>query len=71
MLKLPLDQMTRTEKILVMETLWQDLSRDESLVESPSWHGEVLAETEKRVASGEETFIDWETAKKQLRKQLE
>ena len=34
---------------------------------SPAWHGEVLAERERKLASGEDTFMDWETAKQQLR----
>ncbi len=63
---LPLDQMTTAEKLRVMETIWTDLSRDEAF-ESPAWHGEVLKEREEKIKSGAETFIDWETAKKQLR----
>ncbi len=64
---LPLDQMTTAEKLCVMETIWADLSRDEAQFESPSWHGEVLKEREEKIKSGAESFIDWETAKKQLR----
>ncbi len=67
---LPLDQMTLAEKLRVMETLWADLSRNEHEFESPAWHEEVLKEREERVRSGQETFIDWETAKKQLRDRL-
>lgn len=37
---------------------------------SPTWHGEVLAERERLTESGEEKFIDWEVAKKQLREDL-
>ena len=55
------------EKLRVMETIWADLSRDEAQFESPSWHGEVLKEREEKIKSGAESFIDWETAKKQLR----
>ena len=71
MVKLPLDQMSRAEKVMVMEALWQDLSRDDELLDSPAWHGDELTATEKRVASGEEHFVDWEAAKKELRKRLE
>ena len=67
MVKLPLDQMSRAEKIMAMEALWEDLSRDEAAFESPAWHGQVLAETVKRVETGTEQFVDWEAAKRQLR----
>jgi len=65
---LPLDQMTTEEKLRAMEVLWADLSRHEEQVQSPPWHGEVLQDREKRIKSGEETFIDWEEAKRQLRR---
>ena len=52
-----------------MEALWADLSRDESF-ESPAWHEQVLKEREERVRSGQETFEDWEAAKKRLRDRL-
>ena len=60
---LPLDQMTTAEKLQVMEALWADLSRNEREIESPVWHEQVLREREQRVRSGQESFIDWETAK--------
>ena len=60
--------MTTEEKLRAMEELWADLSRDESQIESPAWHGDVLRERAEAVKSGKETFVDWETAKKQLRK---
>lgn len=67
---LPLDKMTVAEKLRVMEMLWADLSRHEAQLESPAWHEDVLREREARVKSGKESFMDWETAKKQLRDKL-
>lgn len=67
---LPLDKMTIAEKLRAMETLWTDLCRDESQIESPGWHGDVLREREAKIKSGKEKFLDWETAKRQLRKKL-
>lgn len=64
---LPLDQMTTEEKLQVMEALCADLTRNEEQFESPAWHEQVLKEREQRVTSGQESFIDWEIAKKQLR----
>jgi hypothetical protein len=67
---LPLEQMTTAEKLQVMEALWADLSRNEQEIESPAWHQQVLRERDERVRSGQESFIDWETAKQQLRDRL-
>jgi hypothetical protein len=67
---LPLDRMTKEDKLRAMEELWADLSRDETQFESPAWHGDVLRERAEAVKSGKETFMDWETAKKQLREKL-
>jgi hypothetical protein len=67
---LPLDRMSVAEKLRAMELLWADLSRDETQFESPAWHGDVLRDREACVKSGKETYMDWETAKKQLRDKL-
>jgi len=66
-----LHEMTTPDKLRLMEALWQDLSTNESEVASPEWHGDVLAERDRLIASGEESFIDWEIAKRQLREELQ
>jgi hypothetical protein len=65
---LPLKSMSRVEKLRAMEAIWEDLSRDEDKFESPAWHGEALREAERAVASGKAKFVDWEEAKKRLRR---
>ena len=64
-------QLPRSEKLRLMETLWEELSRPDSEYESPAWHARELAETETRVAEGKEQVIEWEAAKKKLRSQFE
>ena len=71
MISLPLEQMSRAEKLMAMEALREDLTRNETEFQSPSWHKDELEATEARVKSGQEKFMDWETAKKELRKQSE
>jgi len=66
---LRLDEMSLSEKLQLMEALWQDLSRHGEAVESPDWHREVLEERERLIASGEAKFIDWEQAKAEIRKE--
>lgn len=63
---LPLDQMTKAEKLQAMEELWKDLTAREKEFESPEWHEAVLNEREARLASGEETPIAWEVAREEL-----
>jgi hypothetical protein len=67
MIELPLKKMSRAEKLMALEALRQDPSRNGSDIESPDWHREELELTEKRVKAGKEQLINWETAKKQIR----
>lgn len=64
---MPLDKMSVAEKLRAMEMIWADLSRNEAQWESPAWHEDVLRDREAKIKSGKESFMDWETAKKQLR----
>jgi hypothetical protein len=68
MITLPIEQMSQAEKLMALEALWADLSRNEEAFESPAWHRVELAATEERVKSGKEEFLDWESAKKELRR---
>jgi hypothetical protein len=64
-------QMPRSEKLKLMETLWEELSHPDSEFDSPAWHAEELAKTERRLAEGKEQVMDWEKAKKALRSKFE
>lgn len=66
-----LRQMSVPDKLQLMEDLWRDLSQNEQEITSPEWHGTVLAERERKLASGEDSLLDWETAKRQLRAKLQ
>ncbi len=65
-----LKRMTLPEKLRLMEALWEDLCQNEQQISSPDWHREVLEEREKKIASGEESFVDWDVAKRKLRQEL-
>jgi hypothetical protein len=67
---LPLNEMSLEEKLQAMEALGEDLSREPDRIQSPSWHEDVLKETERRVEFGEATFSDWEKAKVSVRGRL-
>jgi hypothetical protein len=69
-IELEIEKMTVEEKLRAMEALWAALSRNEQDIQSPAWHGQILAERESRVKSGQEKFMDWEAAKQELRDRL-
>jgi hypothetical protein len=63
-----IEQLSRAEKLQMMEALWRDLSGDEAALVSPDWHEAALKEAEQAVATGEARFVDWAAAKDILRK---
>ena len=67
---LPIDKLSLEEKILLMERLWEDLSRRPSDIPSPDWHGELLAERQAAVREGRTSFVEWKSAKQRLRDRL-
>ena len=65
---LPIDHLTLEEKILTMESLWDDLCKRAGDDLSPPWHEALLQEREEY--GSRDPFIDWEVAKKQIRDSL-
>lgn len=61
-----IEQMTLPEKLRMMEALWDDLCRHDA-VPIPQWHKDVLDERQRLIDEGKARFIDWETAKSQIR----
>ena len=69
-ISLPLEKMSVEEKLQAMESIWDDLCDRADNLASPAWHGEVLADRESALQGGNDEFIDWETAKQNIKKQL-
>ena len=67
---LPLKDMTLQEKLAAMESLWEDLARTPEAIESPAWHNDILDERRQRLAEGQSRFVDWGTAKADIRNKL-
>jgi len=67
---LPLSHLSLAQKLDLMETLWAELSRDDTKLESPEWHKSVLENREKAFKDGKVTTSDWEQAKKRIRKRV-
>ncbi len=67
---LPLNEMSKEEKIRLMEILWMDLTKSEEEFASPSWHEDELREREERTKSGEEEYRSWDSVKRELLQRL-
>lgn len=64
---LELDRMTLEEKLRTMDALWENLCRNENDLPVPQWHKDLLDERERLVKDGQAKFLDWETAKSQIK----
>jgi len=66
----PLEEMSMTEKIQMMESLWDNLCQKPDGIEFPAWHHDILAQREESLGTGEDAFEDWDSAKRNIRKQV-
>ena len=57
---LSLETLSIGEKLILMERLWTDLSRCPGDVQSPDWHGDVLAARVQAVQEGKTQFVNWD-----------
>jgi len=64
-------EMSFREKLLVMEAIWEDISREEINLETPQWDKDILDERERLMAEGKAQFLEWEDAKRQIKKAIE
>lgn len=61
-------QMSLQEKLSAMEAIWEELSLQEDRLEVPQWQKNLLDDRERLVQEGKASFIDWETAKKEIKR---
>ena len=64
---LPLQEMTRAEKLKTIDQIWDDLMKNPDEIPSPEWHSDVLSARAQRVENGEAVFKDFEDSKAILR----
>lgn len=53
-------KMSRVERLQAMEALWDSLIDEESEIESPEWHRDVLEERRRKIQTGKAEFISLE-----------
>ncbi len=69
-INLPLEKMTAEDKIKTMEAIWDDLCKRADSISSPSWHERVLHEREDGIKNGNNEFVDWDRAKKNIQDKI-
>lgn len=67
---IPLNKMTRAEKLRALEAIWDDLRRTPAAVPSPAWHADVLQARASRVREGRARFRAWAEAKRRIRERV-
>jgi hypothetical protein len=58
--------MSSTQRLQTMELLWKSFSGSEHEVQSPDWHGEVLAGRLAKVEAGDGNFLTMPELKARL-----
>jgi putative addiction module component (TIGR02574 family) len=67
-LKKEVSRLSKAERLQAMEWLWASLSERPEEIESPEWHGEVLAARKAKADSGAAEFLSVEQLKQRLRR---
>jgi len=55
--------MTQGERLQAMEELWDVICHDDTVLEPPKWHKNILAERREKMQSGKAKFITIEEIK--------
>lgn len=50
-------KMSIAERLQIMEALWDSLLDEESEMESPGWHEDILEERKRKIKEGKAEFI--------------
>ena len=68
---LKLEEMTTSQKLMAMEELWEDMSKNlDDEILTPKWHKTILQERENQLENGEATFENFDTVKEELLKKF-
>jgi putative addiction module component (TIGR02574 family) len=65
-LEIPLDTLSVSEKVRLLESVWDSLCSQSGDVRSPEWHREVLETRRQRLEDGRATVSPWGEAKARL-----
>lgn len=59
-------ELSKAERLEAMELLWASLSQEQQDMESPEWHGKVLAARQAKVDAGKGEFLSVALLKERL-----
>ena len=68
--EVPIAQLSFTQKLDLMETLWADMIGNENNLAPPAWHEAVLNDREAALDAGKITVSNWEEAKERIKKNV-
>ena len=57
---LEIKKMSTIERLQVMEALWDSFMKEESEIESPEWHRDILEERKRKIKNVRAEFISLE-----------
>ena len=58
-----IEKMSVIERLQTMEKLWDSLCHEETEIESPEWHKDILESRRNKIKEGKATFISLEDLK--------
>lgn len=61
-----IDTLSVSEKVRLLESVWDSLCSKSGDVRSPEWHREVLETRKRRLEDGRATVVSWHEAKARL-----
>jgi len=64
--EIPLDNLSVSEKVCLLERVWDSLCSKSGDVRSPDWHREVREIRKRRLEEGRATVSPWSEAKARL-----
>lgn len=69
-MQLALEKMTTTEKLRLIEDVWDNLCHSGEELPVPAWHCDELQKREKMIQTGAAKFLDLDEAKHRLKLRL-
>jgi len=69
-LHIQLSELNFGQKLNLMESIWDDLTKDEKKLNSPLWHKDILVDRENALQAGKVKMSDWDEAKERIRKNV-
>ncbi len=69
-IQISLSELTFGQKLNLMESIWDDLTKDEKKLESPHWHKDILIDREIALKAGKVKMRDWDESKERILKKV-